>query len=224
MSGAQDHDSGRPLIAALVEAGFAAAQDRQAVFRPFWARVVEADGRLVVLHDDEQARGEIEAHLSVWQDVRKGARFASEWSRPEVIALAERVQKLDAELAELFNDASALGQVSENSDLDELVGPMILSVATAFDALAPAVLAAQGFASLPRKAGGPGGYSANLRRRPVEVFGEALVAIFRRSNIPIGGNSNKDKRFEAFICASHEFVEGRPVPGLGVMLARLRKC
>jgi hypothetical protein len=211
------------LVAALVESGIAADQDRQAAFRPFWARVVEADTRLAVLRDDEQARGEIEGRLTHWKDAREGAGFASEWSRPEVIALAERVQKLDAELAELFNETRALGHVAESSELAERVGPIILSLAAAFDALEPAVVAAQGLAGLPRKAGGPGDYTANLRRRPVEVFGEALVAIFRRSNIPIGGNFNKDKRFEAFICTAHEFVEGRPVPGLGVMLARLRK-
>lgn len=223
MSGEQEHDSGRQLVAALVAAGLAADQDRRASFQPFWERVVEADARLANLRDDERARGEIERHLTKWRDAREGAGFTSEWSHAEVIALAERVRKLDAELADLFNDARALGRVSLNSALADRIGPMMLAVAAAFDAFSPAVEAAQELVSLPKKAGGPGEYTANLRQKPVEVFGEALIETFRRLGIPVGGNSNKDKRFEVVLCAAHEFIEQRPVPGLGVTLARLRK-
>ena len=219
----RDPDVGSRLVAALVLAGEQVKAAKTEALRPFWECVIAADRRLARLCDNHEWRAEIETRIEAWRTTIEGGGFASERSRPEVVALAVRVRGLDEEMADLFNEVRALGRVSVGGELEGPVGALMLSLAAAFDALAPAVAAAQELMDMPEKAGGPGSYTANLRKKPVKVFGEAMVPIFRLAGIPLGGNSSRDKAFAAFIAIAADYVTGAPIPSLAGLLADLRK-
>ncbi|PYF12996.1 hypothetical protein C8J30_101381 [Rhodobacter viridis] len=213
------------LIAALIEAGKRAERERAEAVAPFWLRVVAADDRLARLRDDPEARGQIEALLLRLRDEAEVNPFVREWSRPEVEALAERVLALREELATLVDDARALRRAAAGGPLDGPAGAMAFSLIDLFDReeLAAAETAAEALLAAPGKAGGRGGYTANTRPRPVAVFGAALVPLFRRAGIPLGGNANRDKAFAAFLDTAHDFAIGGPIPGRNALFADLRR-
>lgn len=220
---ARDPEDGSRLVAALVLAGEQVKAEKTVALRPFWERVVAADRRLARLRENDELRVEVEARIDAWRATIEGAGFASERSRPEVVALADRVRGLDEEMAALFNEVRALGRVSAGGELDPPVDTLLASLAAAFDALAPAVSAAKALTDMPEKEGGRGSYTANLRKRPVKIFGEAMVPIFREAGIPLGGNASRDKAFATFITMVADHVTSAPIPGVAGLLADLRK-
>jgi hypothetical protein len=198
-------------------------EQRAAMFDEFWRRVTAADERLGQLRDKAEWREEIEGRLHAWRATigRKG--WDREWSRPEIVALADRVRALDAEVVDIWNDVRALSGVANGSVVDDQLGALFLSLTAALDALAPAAKAARAIAELPEKRGGRGAYTENLRSKPVEEFGRAMISLFRAAGIPLGGNASRDPAFDAFIEIAHSHVEGSPVPGKAALLASLRK-
>ncbi len=213
------------LIAALIEAGKRAERERAEAVAPFWLRVVAADDRLSRLCDDPEARGQIEALLLQLRDDAEANPFVREWSRPEVEALAARVLALREELATVVDDARSLGRAATGGPLDGHTAAIAFALIDLFDRpeLAAAETAAEALLAAPGKAGGPGDYTANTRPRPIAIFGAALVPLFRRAGIPLGGNANRDKAFAAFLDIAHDFAIGGPIPGRNALLADLRR-
>lgn len=221
------HDSA--LIFALIETGKLTDRERAEAIAPFWSRLTEADDRLSRLRDDPDARGEIETLLLQLRCDADVNPFVREWSRPEVEALAARVLALRDELVTLFDDACALGRAATGGPLDGHAAAMAFALIDLFDrpefaaAETAAETAAEALLASPGKAGGPGDYTANTRPGPMAVFGAAVVPLFRRAGIPLGGNVNRDKAFAAFLDTSHDFAIGSPIPGRAALLADLRK-
>ncbi|WP_151717560.1 hypothetical protein [Gemmobacter serpentinus] len=218
-------EDGTRLVAALVLAGERAKAAKDEALRPLWERVIASDGRLARLCDNDDWRAEIEARVGVWRGEIATVGIPREWSRPEVEALIERARRIRGEVVGLINDTRGLQLVAEGGDLDQLTATFVGSL---FDLLHSEVLSAvdevlDEIEGMPEKAGGRGSYTANLRKKPVEVFGEAIVPIFRAAGIPLGGNSSGDKGFAAFIAIVAEHVTGAPVPGMAGLLADLRK-
>lgn len=216
---------GAALISALIDSGKQTEHERAEALVPFWKRAIEADDRLSWLRDDPEARGEIETRLFQLRDDAGANPFVREWSCPEVEALAGRVLALREELATLVDDARALGMAATGGPLDGPAEAMVLALICLNDRpeLAAAETAAEALLDAPGKAGGQGKYTANTRPRPIETFGAAIVPLFRRVGIPLGGNANKDKAFAAFLDIAYDFAVGGQIPGRNALLAVLRK-
>lgn len=216
--------SERQLVRTLVDAGRTADQARAEHYNHFWMRVTGADSRLIRLYGDCDVRSEVESALSIWQEA-EDRMFRREWSRPEVQVLAERVLALRADLATLADDARALGRVAIGGPLEDPAGELTFALLYLNDRpeLAAAESAAGALLATPGKFGGRGEYTANTRPRPIALFGEAMVPIFRAAGIPLGGNASRDKAFAAFLDLAHDFVIGGPIPGKKALLAALRR-
>lgn len=221
-----DHDDdGASLIRAIVARGKEVEAERAQAVAPFWARLLAADGRFSAFHDDRETKEEIESLIRRLADDATGDPFRVEWSRPEVVDLAGRVLALCEDLAEIWNDIVALGRAVGGGPLDEPTDAMLWAVSGLVDSrqLADSAVAAQALLAAPGKAGGPGDYTANLRPSPMERFGEAMVPFFRSAGIPLGGTMNRDPALKRFMEIAAEHATGTPIPGLGALLARLRK-
>lgn len=211
------------LMRHLLDAGERAAQERHEDWDRVWSDLIEAEARLARLRDDPEVRSEVEARAAAWFDRVAGSAFTPERSRPEVIALADRMKSLVDEVAEIANEARALSVAAQGHGIGEEASEIFLGLLTAWDALTPASEAAEKLRRAPIKSGGPGEYTENLRSRASEEFGRAMVPLFRRVGLPLGGNAGKDKAFATFLDVMHEHIEGRPIPGKGKLLADLRK-
>ncbi len=221
MSGADNRS--KDLIRFLVDAGERAASERRADWDQVWMVLIAADARLARLRDDPDLRGEIEAHAAVWRD-NVVQRFATpERSRTDIIALTDRIASLADEVVYVAEEARALSKAANGHGVGDEAGRVWMALLGAWDALAPAMEAAEALRQAPAKDGGPGGYTEKLRPRPVSEFGRAMVPLFRRVGIPIGGNAIKDKAFETFLDLMHQHVEGRSIPSKAKLLADLRK-
>lgn len=210
-------------IGALLAVGERTDRDRRLRWDELWAELIAADARLLRLRDDLEARSEIEARVEAWQDRVGPPVFTPERSRAEVVALTNRMTALAEEVAEIANEARAVSVAAHGHRIGEEAGQLWLALLSAWDALTPAMEAAEALRRAPVKSGGPGDYTRNLRPRAAEEFGRAAVPIFRRVGIPLGGNAGKDKAFATFLDVMHKHIEGGPIPGKGKLLADLRK-
>ena len=220
MSGFED---GLRRIEALRIAARKTADERADEMRPIWQRAIAADAQLARLCDNPAWREEVETRLRGWRHSVENGGWSKEWSRAEVIMLADRIRAVEGDLADLVNEVRALGAVTVDGDLDVPVGQMFAGLLDAFEALDPAVAAAQYMSAIPEKHGGRGDYTQNFRPKPAEEFGRRLAAIFRDAGIPLGGNSSRDKAFAAFLEVAGEYATGAPIPGFNALLADLRK-
>ena len=211
------------LMARLLDAGAKAARERAEAWEARWVDLVAADPALARLRDDPGARAEVEARADAWRQAVDGRGWTPEWSRADVLALADKVAGLRAELADLLDEARALARATDGHELGDAASALFLALAGVVDALDPADAAANALRQAPKKAGGPGKLTENLRLRSVEDFGRAMPPLFRRVGLSLGGNGSKSKSFATFLDVLHQEIEGRPIPGRGVLLADLRK-
>lgn len=226
----QTPNEGLRQMAAISGCGERVREAQAEAVRPFWDSVVVADERLAILFKTPDWRIEIEARIRAWENELHQVGWRREWSRPEILALSNKVffalltrkSLPDEEFASIFNDIRALTYVAEGSDLDVPVTTLFLSL-VADDMLGQAFEAVQVISALPEKNGGRGSYTANLRKKSIVAFGEAMVPIIRAAGISLGGNSNRDTAFALFLEAASQHVTGEPIAGKDALLARLRK-
>ncbi len=192
-------------------------------FTAFWQDLVDADPRLAALRDNDEWREGIEGRLLAWRGAADAPRLIGEWSRPQVVGLAERVRRLRGEIEDLSAEAWALAHAAEGGVLDQSIYRLWAEASLLADALGPLLNAANALETAPRKAGGRGEYTANLRPRPDDEFGEAAAAIFRQAGLSLGGNASRDTAFAHFVAIAGRFATGGPIPGMALLLARLRR-
>lgn len=198
-------------------------EERQREFLPFWDRVVDVDVRLAALRDDPDTRTEVEGRLRAWREEERQS-FRPKLSEAEVRDMASRLRGVQSELSDLMEEVGRLGASSETGRISDLSsGSALFSILEALDALAPALAMADEIEALPTKAGGRGAYTEKLREKPVNVFGVAMVRLFRKAGIPCGGNGSKDRAFEEFLNFAHHEVAGGNIPGKAALLAELRR-
>lgn len=200
-----------------------AHQERRELLEQFWVRVVAADRRIARIRDNPDAKAEVEALLGQWEQALGDAVWYRERSKDELEALSKRMEHVQEELCDLYNEVMAISRVTEGGPLDLHVGDLFLHLIATIDAIDPAVAAAQQIAAMPAKRGGPGKFTASLRPKPIERFGAGIVPIFRAAGISLGGNVDRDRGFELFLEIAADFVTGADVPGKGALLASLRK-
>lgn len=200
-----------------------ASARRDDEFEPFWRDAVAADPRLAVLRDNDDWRGEIEGRLIVWRSATEAPGWHGEMTKPEVDAIGDRVRRLGDDVVALWNDASALTHVARGGPLDDAATRLLIALAAVADAVGPAMEAAEDLSAVPSKGGGRGAFTAALRPKPADEFGDAAAAIFRRAGLLLGGNANPDVAFERFMEVAAAFATGGELAGMSLLLARLRK-
>lgn len=209
-------------IVDLLAAGKAAAAARATRWAPFWETAVAADARLSSLRDVPDTRAEVEARLETWAAAVAAQPFRRDWTKAEVDALAARVRAIRAEVADVFGQVEALGNLTDSDAMGEPLGVLFGTLLSVFDDLAPAVAAADALTALPARSGGRGAFTSEHRRREILDFGEGALSIFRRCGLSTGGNRDRDPALGAFLDAACRHVTGGPIPGRAALLSALR--
>lgn len=219
MRGSQEKEQ---VIATILASGKDLERRLSGQFIDFWVSAVAADARLAILRDDPVTRAEVERCLRQWRGSLDDRLFNRDWTKAEIDLLAGRVLSVTEEIGAILDDFKSLGQVVDSKEMETIVVTIYRSLLGSLSELAPAAGASKALAKLPARKGGRGKFTADHRARPVEIFGLAMVPLFRRSGLPLGGNQTRDKGFAAFLDCASWHVTGERIPGRAALLARLR--